>query len=510
MNLELRPYQTDSIRALRQGIREGHKRQLLVSPTGSGKTVTSAFLINEAAAKFSRSAFVVDRVALVNQTSALFDTYGISHGVMQAQHWRSRPWERTQVVSAQTLARRGTSEFVPQLLVVDECHTLYKSVVDFIKAHPEMIVVGLSATPFTKGLGKLYTNVVNVTTTDKLIEEKYLVPVKAYACKAADMTGAKTKFDGEWAESELEERGLTIVGDVVAEWVAKTTQHFGGPVKSIVFSATVPHGEELCRRFQEAGFNFQQISYRDGNDDRRAKLIEEFRKPDSEITGLISCEALAKGFDVPDILCGIAARPYRKSLSGHIQQIGRVMRPSPGKDYALWLDHSGNFLRFRADTEEVFATGVPTLKNGEMDARVRPEPKPEEKAEFSCTVCHYIMGGKPVCPSCGWERPPRQNNVLELDGELHEVTLRKSKGSLLDQVLADREAVWRQLCHHALERKQGDFEAAEKFAKAQYRNLYNAWPRRAMRNVEPEPPHPALLRKIQQQLIAWSRRQKAA
>ena len=56
----------------------------------------------------------------------------------------------------------------------------------------------------------------------------------------------------------------------------------------------------------------------------------------------MSCEALAKGFDVPDVLCLIGARPYRKSLAAHIQQIGRVMRPSPGKEFALVLDFAGN------------------------------------------------------------------------------------------------------------------------------------------------------------------------
>jgi hypothetical protein len=100
--------------------------------------------------------------------------------------------------------------------------------------------------------------------------------------------------------------------------------------------------------------------------------------------------------------------------------------------------------------------------------------------------------------------------VIELGGELHEVAPGKSPGTQLDAILADRDLVWCQICFHALERKQGDINAAEPFAKAQYRNLYNAWPRHSMRSIEPVPAHPSLLRKIQQQIIAWSRRQKAA
>jgi DNA repair protein RadD len=98
---------------------------------------------------------------------------------------------------------------------------MYRMTTEFLKRH-DVITVGLTATPFAKGLGQIFTNVVNVATTDQLIAEGYLVPVKAYAGKAADMTGAKTKFDGEWADDEMEKRGITIIGDIVSEWIAKT------------------------------------------------------------------------------------------------------------------------------------------------------------------------------------------------------------------------------------------------------------------------------------------------
>lgn len=504
-NLELRPYQSAAIQALRDGVRDGHMRQILAAPTGSGKTVCAAHLMQKVAEKYSKAMFVCDRVALVDQTSRVFDTYDIPHGVIQANHWRAKPWERIQVASAQTLARRGFRDDDLQLIVVDECHTLYKGVVDFIKNHPEVRVVGLTATPFSKGLGQIFTNVVNVATTDQLIAEGFLVPVKAYAGKAADMTGAKTKFDGEWAESEIERRGLTVIGDIVSEWIAKTQLHFDGPVKTIVFSATVAHGDELCRRFNDAGFNFQQVSYKDGNDERRRALIAEFRKPDSEIMGLVSCEALAKGFDVPDILCGIAARPYRKSLSGHIQQLGRVMRPYPGKKFALWLDHSGNFIRFIADTQEVFAQGVSRLNEREYDAKVRKEPTEKEKAAFQCGACKFLMGSAPHCPACGWQRPKTRSDVREIAGEMHEVSL-DGKSSKLPSWASDRDAVWRQISHYALDRKRGDVEAAKKFALAQYRNLYRAWPKSEFDPGNIEPPDPRLVAKVKSQVIAWANR----
>src|SRR3546814_19011040 len=101
--------------------------------------------------------------------------------------------------------------------------------------------------------------------------------------------------------------------------------------------------------FQGAGFNFQQISYKSGSDEDRKDLIEEFRKSNSSIQGLVSCEVLTTGFDVKDVMCGILGRPYRKSLSSHVQQLGRVMRPAPGKAFALESAHSGNYLRVLTD-----------------------------------------------------------------------------------------------------------------------------------------------------------------
>jgi DNA repair protein RadD len=199
---------------------------------------------------------------------------------------------------------------------------------------------------------------------------------------------------------------MKIIGDVVGEWIDKTTKHYGGPVKTIAFSATVDHGEELCKRFNEAGFNFQQISYKDANEGRRRELIAEFRKEDSEIHGLVSCEVFTKGFDVPDIRCGISARPYRKSFSSHIQQLGRVMRPFPGKQDALWLCHSGNLVGFADDMFDLFANGVGGLDDGKRDQKVRKEPTPREKESFACSCGFMLPSGALRCPSCGKERPP--------------------------------------------------------------------------------------------------------
>lgn len=106
---------------LRDGYREGKRRQVLSAGTGSGKTLTSLYLIESARQRGEGSIlFLVDRVALVNQTSRVFDEYGIDHGVIQADHWRWQPWNRIQIASMQTLKKRQWPERL-SLVVYDEC-----------------------------------------------------------------------------------------------------------------------------------------------------------------------------------------------------------------------------------------------------------------------------------------------------------------------------------------------------------------------------------------------------
>lgn len=484
----LRPYQVESVDQLRAGYRE-HRSQLLCAPTGSGKTIMAAFLMHAAQEKGTRVGFVVDRVNLVDQASAVLSDYGIEHGVIQAGHWRWRPYERVQVCSAQTLEKRGAFPGMG-LLIVDEAHCVRKSTATLIKSRNDLRVLGLTATPFTKGLKELYTNIVNVTTTDKLVAEGHLVPLKMYAAKAVDMTGAKV-VAGEWAEKDIEERGMKIVGDVVGEWIDKTTKHYGGPVKTIAFSATVDHGEELCRQFNEAGFNFQQISYRDSNDERRRELIAEFRKPDSEIHGLVSCEVFTKGFDVPDILCGISARPYRKSFSSHIQQLGRVMRTHPGKQDALWLCHSGNLIGFSDQMFDLFANGVRDLDDGQRDAKPRKEILEKEKQRWACSCGYLMTAGMMRCPACGKERS-RISLVEKVDGEM--VALNPEPKVSMEV----KQTTYAQLRHIAKDRGYKEGWAAHKF-----KERFGVWPR-GLEDIE-LPPTQTLMNWVRSRQIAYAK-----
>ena len=230
--LVLRDYQ--ALDSARENIRKGHRRQILCAPTGAGKTIIGLGMMKAAREVGSNSAFITDRSALIDHTSVAMDLYGIDHGVMQADHWRCRPGARVQLVSAQTLGRRlGNGGYVDRHLrdlrfvLIDEAHTLYRSTLDWLDTLPaSTAIIGLRATPFTRSLGRHYQAIVNVATTDGLIESGMLCRPHIYAAVEMDTSGVAVRSTGEWDEHGLEQAGVKIVGDVVAEYIKDHTKAF--------------------------------------------------------------------------------------------------------------------------------------------------------------------------------------------------------------------------------------------------------------------------------------------
>jgi len=491
MALELYDYQSGILDLLRNGFRQGHCAQMLVAPTGAGKTEMAIALLDAASKAGNRAAMLLDRVVLCDQTSQRLQKYGIAHGVMQSGHWRYRPYERVQVCSAQTLEKRGSFPGL-RLLIVDEAHQTRKQTIEFIKNNPDVKVVGLSATPFTNGLGKVYTNVISSVTTQELVNRKRLVPLRVYVAKEIDMEGAK-KVAGEWAQDEVTERGMQITGDIVSEWVKKTHEVFGGPRKTVVFCAGVAHGADLAQKFAEAGYNFVGLSYKD-DDQFKQDAIAEFAKPGSAIHGLIATDILTKGFDVSDVMIGVSARPFSKSLSSHIQQMGRVMRSHPEKEFALWLDHSGNYLRFRDQWDEVFESGVQTLDDGRE--KPQKEPTQKEKEAAKCPKCSHLWpGNSDTCPACGHVRM-RRNAVDAVPGVMEELGGASAARALKQQWLAQLKYVCERESYNP------------GWTSHKFKEKFGSWPNGI--HADPVPPTVEVQRWLKSRRLAWAKERKAA
>ena len=490
-----RPFQEVAHEQLRQGARDGHRCQMLMAPTGSGKTFLGLRAIHEALQRGKRAVFVCDRRTLIEQTSAVADSYGMTaHSVLMADHWRYDRGSRFQIASAQTLARRRWPD--ADLIVIDEAHVQMGVWVDHVKT-TQAHVIGLSATPFSDGLGRIFTNLVCASSMHALTESGVLVPMRVMSCTRVDMRGAATA-GGEWTDQAAAQRGMEIIGDVVAEW-----RRYAGNRKTIVFGATIAHCEEMARQFNNAGVMAACFTS-DTKEHEREQLLTEYRKPDSALRVLLSVNALAKGFDVPDVECVCDVRPLRKSLSEAIQMWGRGLRSSPktGKTDCLLLDFSGNIIRMADDYSEIYYNGLDALDNGEkLDKTIRRDDEDEPKGK-PCPSCGFQPMGK-RCVACGYEAV-KASLVEHEHGEMREVRIGRTKYA------DDKRHLWEQAVSYA--RGYSAPEKQQGRAANIYRDITGEWPMRGW-HVDNTPSVPitrAVLNKIKARNIAYAKARAVA
>jgi superfamily II DNA or RNA helicase len=461
---------------------------LLADFTVTHNTYIGLYLIKEALDKGKKTLFVCDRKTLIEQTSRVADSYGLhEHGVIQAQHWRNNT-ANFQICSAQTLAKRGWPP--ADVLIIDEAHTQMKIWTHHIP-NIKSAVIGLSATPFSAGLGKLFTNLVNAETMHQLTEDGILVPMRILTGREVthvDMRGAATKSDGEWTDDAATERGMRIIGDVVTEWA----KHAEG-LKTICFGATINHCEAIARQFNEAGIWAATFTQRT-TDKEREQLLAEFRKEDSELKVLVSVEALAKGFDCASVSAIIDVRPLRKSFATVIQMWGRGLRSHPGKKECVILDHSGNAIRFCEDFESFFYHGLDKLDDGKkLEKKIRES---EPKDAKSCPRC----GATPFfrrCVSCGYQKP-LEERLIHAAGEMVEFKVGKHS--------VERKDLWIHCLTYRL--RHGKVETAEGSAAHLFKSIAGVWPPKDRPGVNQIPEigeiNPAVVNKAKQNRIAWN------
>jgi superfamily II DNA or RNA helicase len=445
----LRPHQVKAIDLVKSSFLAGHKRTVLQAPTGFGKTVTAGSMIEGALAKGKNVLFTVPRISLVDQAVTEFEGQGIRHiGVIQANHPRTDDTASLQVASVDTLARRQI-DFRPGLVIVDECHMKPNQTAAMMNAWPDVHFVGLSATPWAKGMGLVWQDLQIPITMQELIAQGFLSEFTVFAPYVPDMSGISTST-GDYNESETAEamsEGKLVAG-VVETWLAK-----GGNRPTLVFGVNCAHAQMLQQEFIKAGV---AAGYCDAYTDRAAMQIYANRFRQGEYKVFCSVRKLTTGVDWA-VSCIVDASPTKSEML-HVQKIGRGLRVNPGTEDCLILDHAGNSLRLGLVTDILHETLDKTVK-GAQETKPAAEKLPKE-----CANCGALHTGK-VCPFCGHERTP-QAGVETVDGELVELTGKKAAPTK-----AEKQEFWSMALH--LDRNRGK---GGKLAKALYRSKFGVWP----------------------------------
>jgi DNA repair protein RadD len=250
MNRDLRPHQRQAIEMLKQSLRSGKRRPVLQAPTGFGKTRLAAAIIEGALAKGKRVIFTVPARLLVHQTLEAFWNDGVRNiGVIQGHHMMT-DWSRpVQIASVQTLQRRKIPE--ANVVIIDECHHWFNFYARWMMdpAWQNRVFIGLSATPWTPGLGQYFDDLINAATTQDLIAGGYLSPSRVFAPSHPDLTGVRT-VAGDYHEGDLS--GVmndgTLVADIVDTWLRRAENR-----STFCFAVDRAHAKHLQQQFTAAG-----------------------------------------------------------------------------------------------------------------------------------------------------------------------------------------------------------------------------------------------------------------
>ena len=434
----LRPRQVQAINDIRVAYRSGYRAPILCAATGFGKTHTSAEIIRSALEKGKTVWFLAHLREILDDTANRLRSVKIPFGEIAA----GKPMEyhrRVQVVSVQTAARRDGFP-PPDLVIVDECHlavaTTYLKVMGKIGNPP---LLGLTGTPCRldgKGLGEIFDEIVPTCSTNALIQEGLLAPIKYFAPHRPDLTGLRMQA-GDYRQSDIdgEMDRSTITGDVIKHY----QKHCNGK-RAVAFCTSISHAEHVAAEFQAQGYKAVAISGKSKRSERVAALTG---LRDGTLQVVCNAQLWVAGVDVPQIECIILLRPT-KSLTFYLQSIGRGLRTSldSGKQHLTVLDHAGS----------IFEHGPPDMeRQWSLEGRKkRGEQAPPVR---QCPACFCAHVPAPVCPECGYRYPaPNRGGPAEVDGELGEIDSRQA---------AALERLQKQKAHIAKRAEQGRAKTLE-------------------------------------------------
>jgi len=407
--ISLRPYQEKIVADVRAAYKGGARAPLLVSPTGSGKTVIFSY-ITESMYRARRPVMIlVHRAELLEQVSQTLKEFGVPHGIVDPLH-RPSPHEIVQCVSVWSLIRRSHYP-AAHLVIVDEAHHCVPTTTwgRVVSHYAQSKLLGVTATPIRlsgEGLGDVFDTLVVGPNYPSLLACGALAPLVVYAPSCINTEGVHTRA-GDFVNKELAALidRPTITGDAVQSY-----KKFGDGKSAVVFCCSVEHAHHVAGEFAANGVAALPIDGSLAPEIRRG-MVQDFTL--GRIRVLTSCDLISEGFDVPRIEIGISLRPTQ-SEGLWLQQVGRILRPFPGKERAILLDHAGNSVRHGLPTEvREWSLSGGTTRTSSQEPRAR--------------ICPFCFAASPAtntaCVECSRVFPKREvdREPIERAGELAEV-----------------------------------------------------------------------------------------
>ena len=326
-------------------------------PTGTGKTIMFVSIARDlfdwgaAHKKAVKILFLAHRIELIDQISEkLGAMYHLAHGLIAAQS-REQKFYGLQVGSVQTLVRRldrwEEKEF--DFVIIDEAHHVkadsYKKI---LKTFPKAKVLGVTATPYRMSHDSFrpeFDELITSMPVSKFIKQRWLCDYEYYSIKPdskiqMDINSiSRFALDGDF----LDEASAAVMDkDEIRANIVATYEKYARGKKGIVYTITKAHNLHVCAQYTKRGYKAVAIDDSTPASTRK-QYVDDFRRGKIEI--ICNVNIFSEGFDCPDLEFIQLARPT-KSLSMYLQQVGRGLRPAPGKDKLIILDNVGLYNRF--------------------------------------------------------------------------------------------------------------------------------------------------------------------
>jgi ATP-dependent helicase IRC3 len=340
MTVTLRPYQQEALDAILFHEEKGITKQLVVLPTGAGKTVLFSHL--PVIRKNTLPMLVLaHRAELLEQARNKIMASNPTLTVEIEQADRKAGHVDVVVASVATLGRSGTPriEGYPndyfKSIVIDEAHHAaapsYGRVVDYF--NPPFLL-GVTATPQRSDSVRLidvFDEIVYYKSIQDLIEDGWLSPLIGYRVKTnVDISDVEIR-NGEYAQDQLEEKVDTPERNA---FVVATYRNLAMATKAIVFASGIKHAENLALSFRQASVECEVIVGTTPHEERQ-KILQDFST--NKLKVIVNVGVLTEGFDEPSLETIILAKPTRSTLL-YTQIVGRGTRLFEGKEHCTIID----------------------------------------------------------------------------------------------------------------------------------------------------------------------------
>lgn len=333
---ELRPYQEAAREAIEKEWDEGHKRTLLVLPTGTGKTVVFSKVAEDQVRAGNRVLILAHRGELLDQAAdKLYRMTGLKSSIEKADQTALGTWNRVTVGSVQSLQRENRlKKFNPNYygtIIIDEAHHAitdgYRRIIDHF---PDARVLGVTATPDRgdqRKLGEVFESLAYEYSIVQAIKDGYLCKIIAQVIPLQlDMSGLKTQA-GDYTPGSI-----NTALDPYLEQIAEEMKKYCIDRKTVVFLPLIATSKKFQGILNSKGFRAAEVN---GQSEDREQVLKDFSAGKYNV--ICNSMLLTEGWDCPDVDCIVCLRPT-KVRSLYCQMVGRGTRICKGKDNLLILD----------------------------------------------------------------------------------------------------------------------------------------------------------------------------